>query len=222
MKGPRANGRAIGARGKSVLGMATRPPATRPLSPRQKAKRLARRLKAGVNSTILKKRTHRAKLAQTAQSHWKTEGDPGRLSYLGSVRTALVSEGFRPTRFQWRHKGQAFGLVKDHGDHHQVHVRVYENGIIDAEWELHRRYLSHAISPRPSAHKEIQRIFTKHGVPIRFVNEQYLPQVGAARSRFPENRTKVSHVIGGAVGVFGSVAVLSIARFALRRARLRA
>ena len=192
----------------------------RKLSQREKARRLAKTLKAKVKTQIGTKRAHRARLATDAANHWKSHGEPRRLAYLGAVRSALEAEGFHPTRFQWRHGGQAFGLVRDEGDHHQVHVRVYENGIIDAEWELHRRYLSHAISPRPSAHREIQKIFTKHRVPVAFVNEHYLPQVGAARTKFPASRAKVSHVIGGAVGIFGSVAVLSIARFALKRAKL--
>lgn len=169
---------------------------------------------------IANKRAHRAELTRQAQARWKLEGARARHAYMRRIRSALEREGFRSTRFQWRHKGHAFGLIKDLGDK-QIHVRVYEDGVVDAEIEIHKRYVQHLWSPRPSAHKEVQEIFRRHDIPIQFVNEHYLPQVGAARKRYPRARTKVSHVLAGAAGTMGIVGVYA-ARLVLKRMARRA
>jgi len=163
------------------------------------------------------KRAHRARLAEVALDHWAETGDLERAAYLAKVRSALVAEGFRSTPFQWRHAGHEFGLIKDLHNGRQIHVRVYDNGIIDAEYEVHKRFVQHLYSPRPSAHRAVQRIFTKHGIPTHLVNEHYVPKVGAARQAYPRRRTKVSHV----AGVLGGVVAVSVARFVLRRWRGR-
>lgn len=164
---------------------------------------------------VAAKRSHRADLTRQAQARWKLEGARARNAYLRRIRSALEREGFRSTPFQWRHKGHAFGLIKDLGDK-QIHVRVYEDGVVDAEVEIHKRYVQHLWSPRPSAHKEVQKIFRRHGIPVQLVNEQYLPQVGAARTRFPQARTKVSHVLAGAAGTMGVIGIYA-ARLILKR-----
>jgi hypothetical protein len=145
------------------------------------------------------------------------QGHRARHAYLERIRSALEREGFRSTAFQWRHKGHAYGLIKDLGDK-QIHVRVYGDGVVDAEIEIHKRYLEHLWSPRPSAHRQITQIFRKYGIPIHFVNEKYIPQVGAARKKYPQRRTKVSHVIAGAAGGLG-IAGLYAARIILTRMR---
>jgi hypothetical protein len=167
------------------------------------------------------KRAHRARLADIALDHWSEAGDVERAAYLAKVRAALVAEGFRSTPFQWRHRGHAFGLIREHGRDKQIHVRVYDNGVIDAEVEIHKRYVQHIYSPRPSAHRLVQRIFTKHGIPTHLVNEHYVPRVGAHRDTYPKRRTKVSHVVGGAAGFVGGVVAVSVARMVLRRWRGR-
>ena len=168
---------------------------------------------------VEEKRRHRAALSARAVSHWRMHGPRARRAYMERVRTALEMEGFTSTPFQWKHKGHAYGLVKDLGDK-QIHVRVYDDGVIDAEIEIHKRYLEHLWSPRPSAHRQVVRIFQKHGIPIHFVNEKYIPQVGATRSRYPRMRTKVSHLIAGAASTFG-VAGIYVAKLYLDRVRTR-
>lgn len=163
------------------------------------------------------KRAHRARLEEIALDHWTEAGATERAAYLAKVRAVLVAEGFRSTPFQWRHRGHEFGLIKDLHAGRQIHVRVYDNGIIDAEYEVHKRYVQHLYSPRPSAHRAVQRIFTKHLIPTHLVNEHYLPKVGAQRQLYPKRRTKVSHV----AGVVGGVVVVSVARMILRRWRGR-
>lgn len=168
------------------------------------------------------KRAHRERLAEVALDHWSEAGPAQRATYLAKVRSALIAEGFRSTPFQWRHRGHAFGLIKEHGHDKQIHVRVYDNGVIDAEVEIHKRYVQHIYSPRPSAHRYVQRVFSKHGIPTHLVNEHYVPRVGAARQKYPKRRTRVSHVIGGAAGFVGGVVAVSVARMVLRRWRGRA
>jgi hypothetical protein len=161
------------------------------------------------------KRRHRRELSARADKHWGEMGEEERRRYLEIVRHAFEKEGYRSTMFQWRHRGHAYGLIKDLGDK-QIHVRVYDNGIIDAEMEIHKRYLQHLYSPRPSAHKEVVEVLRKHGVLSHLVNEHYLPQVGADRKDFPKRRTKISALLGSAAAVGGMVAV-SVARIALDR-----
>lgn len=176
---------------------------------------------AGPEARIAAKRAHRDRLTEVALDHWNGAGQAQRATYLAKVRAALIAEGFRSTPFQWRHRGHAFGLVKEYGPDKQIHVRVYDNGVIDAEVEIHRRYVQHLYSPRPSAHRLIQKIFAKHGIPTHLVNEHYLPRAGAQRRIYPKGRTKVSHVVGGAAGFVGSVVAVSMARLVLRRWRGR-
>lgn len=166
------------------------------------------------------KRDHRRRLSARAAQHWQRTGDDERRGYLDRVRRALEAEGFRSTPLQWKHRGHAFGLVKDRGDR-QIHVRVYEDGVIDAELEIHRRFLEHLLSPRPSAHRLVRGLLAKHGIPTHLLNERYIPRLAAARRRYPKTRTPVRRVLGGAAGLVGGVVALSVARFYLDRLRKR-
>lgn len=165
---------------------------------------------------IVRKRAHREVLNDVAVDHWAGAGRLERAAYLARVRAALLAEGFRSTPFQWRHRGHAFGLVKPFGHDRQIHVRVYDDGIVDSEVEIHKRYVQHIYSPRPSAHRHVQRIFAKHGIPAHLVNEHYLPRVGADRIAYPKRRVKVAHA---AAAVVGGLAAVGLVRFALRRLR---
>ncbi len=165
---------------------------------------------------VAERREYRAKLSKKAGGRWEKEGHEARIAYMEAVREALEAEGYQSTPFQWRHKGHAYGLIKDLGEK-QIHVRVYEDGVIDAEIEVHKRYLQHIWSPRPSAHEEVHRILEKHGIATELVNEQYLPQVGPLRDRFPDRLVKVSHVAGSAAAVVGGLVVASLARLYLKK-----
>lgn len=179
-------------------------------------KRRAKAARADPERWVEERRRHRARLSQRGSGRWDEEGEQARLAYLEAVRAALEAEGYRSTPFQWKHKGHAYGLIKDLGEK-QVHVRVYEDGVVDAEIEVHKRYLQHIWSPRPSAHEEVQRILEKHGIETELVNEQYLPQVGPLRERFPDRLVKVSHVAGSAAAVVGGLVVASLARMYLKK-----
>lgn len=189
-------------------------PKARSPAGRTKTQRAQPTARETVKSRIAAQRAERQRLERLAARKWRQLGHAKRHAYLEKVRRALQAEGFRPTPFQWRHKGHAFGLVKDLRDK-QVHVRVYENGIIDAEVEVNKRFVEHLFSPRPSAHRELRNLLRKHGIAVDLVNEHYLPKVGAARRRYPLTRTKVTHVLG----VAAAAVAVSVARLMLRRAR---
>lgn len=165
---------------------------------------------------VAKRREHRARLSEKGGERWREQGEEARVAYLEAVREALEAEGYTSTPFQWKHAGHSFGLIKDLGEK-QIHVRVYEDGVIDAEIEVHKRYLQHIWSPRPSAHDEVRRILEKHGIETELVNEQYLPHVGPLRERFPDRLVKVSHVAGSAAAVVGGLVVASLARMYLKK-----
>lgn len=189
------------------------------MNPKRRANGAARERKATAlrraREWVRTERAAREELAEAARRKWRALGHRKRHAYLEHVREALEAEGFRSTRFQWRHRGHAYGLVKDLGDK-QVHVRVYEDGVIDAEVEIHKRFLEHLVSPRPSAHRTVGRLLAKHGISTDLVNEHYLPQLGPMRRKYPGTRTKVSHALG-VVGVAATVAIFSVARMMLKR-----
>jgi hypothetical protein len=162
------------------------------------------------------RRAHRRKLSKGAEDHWEEKGQEAKARYLQAVRAALEAEGFRTTMMQWRHKGHAYGLIKDLGKM-QIHVRVYDDGVIDAEVEVHKRYIQHLWSPRPSAHEEVQAILERHGISTHLVNEQYLPQVGPLRDRFPDRLWKVAHVAGTTAVVAGGLVAASLARLIVKK-----
>lgn len=184
--------------------------------PKRKPPKARRTLRNLAKAGLRVKRAHRARLSQEALRKWIRVGHPEKHAYLLRVRKALEAEGFRHTPFQWRHKGHAFGLVRDLGDK-QIHVRVYEDGVVDAELEIHKRFVEHLLSPRPSAHDEVRRILRKHGIGTELVNEHYLPRVGALRKKYPATRTKVSHALGSLAGIAAGVVAVSVARLVLKR-----
>lgn len=141
------------------------------------------------------------------------DGDEATRQFLRQAYDALVAEGFKGTPFQYRKKGQAFGVVKDHGHELQLHVRAFTNGVIESEVELSNRYLEHLVSPRRSSHAEIKAIFEKHGVPTQTINEDFRTRTGAERMRMPTTRTKTSDLIKAGLGVAGAVGAVAVARF---------
>jgi hypothetical protein len=138
--------------------------------------------------------------------------------FLERARQALVEEGFRSTPMQYRKKDQVFGLVKDHGDRLQIHVRAFRNGVLESEVELSNRYIEHLWSPRRSAHNEIARILEKHGLDTRTVNTEFRTRTGADRDKLPRIVTPTRQLVKGAVGVAGAVGAVAFARYLQRMA----
>lgn len=137
--------------------------------------------------------------------------------FLEQARDALLAEGFWSTPMQYRKKGQVFGVVKDHGHDLQLHVRAFENGVIESEVELSNRYIQHLWSPRRSAHAEITTIFEKHGVMTDTINTEFRTRTGADREEMPRFFTKTTDVVKAGLGVAGAVGAVAIARYIQRR-----
>jgi hypothetical protein len=79
------------------------------------------------------------------------------------VRRALEAEGFKWELWQKPERGQEFGMIRREGDM-QLHVRYYEDDVVKAERELANDYVEHLLSPRVSAHDEVEQILVKHGL----------------------------------------------------------
>lgn len=137
-------------------------------------------------------------------------------AFLAKAKEALLAEGFYETPFQYRKKGQVFGVVKDHGHDLQLHVRAFDTGVIESEVELSNRYVEHLVSPRRSAHAEIKAIFEKHGLETETINEEFQTRTGAFRERMPRTRTKTSDLVKAGLGMAGAIGAVAVARFVQR------
>lgn len=127
------------------------------------------------------------------------------------VREALREEGFDWTIWQKPQSGVLFGMVREEDDL-QTHVRYYEDDVIRAEHEICHRYLEHLISPRESAHDEIERILDEHGIDGAEVQEKDFPD--RMKGEMPSTRTPWKPLVAGVgalvVGaVFGGRSLLS-------------
>lgn len=86
---------------------------------------------------------------------------------LGAVRQALIEEGFRDTRFQFRRENQAFGLVKRLSFRRQMHVRAFLDGTLKAEEEIWRFLVPFHFLRSPKikvAHQKLKSILEKHSL----------------------------------------------------------
>lgn len=88
-------------------------------------------------------------------------GEIGR--WLEDVKQALLIEGYKPTVLQIVKPGQVFGFVKDVGDAWQYHVRGFEDGHLESEFEISRYFLEHPDTSRPAT-DELRKILDKHGI----------------------------------------------------------
>ncbi len=139
------------------------------------------------------------------------------VSFLERARKALLAEGFVMTPMQYRKKGQMFGLVKEHGHNLQLHVRAFQNGVIESEVELSRHFVQHLWSPRRSAHTEIEQIFAKHGVETDTINTEFKTRTGSELDRLPKMLLRTSDLVKGAMGFASAVGAVAIARYVQSR-----
>ena len=94
--------------------------------------------------------------------------------WLECVKQALLTEGFKDTLFQMVKPGQVFGLVKDVGDAWQYHVRGFENGHLESEFEIRRHFLEHPGTSRPAT-EELCRILDQHNIPYNWEGQLTAP-----------------------------------------------
>ncbi len=62
---------------------------------------------------------------------------------VDNVYRALLSHGFREESLLRVYKGEKYSLVKKLVDPWELHVRIYENGMIESEVEVSRDYVEH-------------------------------------------------------------------------------
>jgi hypothetical protein len=131
------------------------------------------------------------------------------------VREALEAEGFRWEFWQKPESGQVFGMIRREDEHMQLHVRYFEDGTLQAEREIANDYVEHLISPRESAHAEIEAILDKHDIEHEdvTVEEKDFPRrhQGSMPSTRPPWKPLVlgaGIALAGAVARFGSLGPL--------------
>lgn len=113
------------------------------------------------------------------------------------VEAALEAEGFRWEIWQKPEKGMVMGMIRQDDEHMQTHVRLYEGGVVKAERELCHRYIEHLLSPRESAHDEIERLLCeKHGITEVDVLEKEFPD--RMKGNMPRTRTPWKPVVAAA------------------------
>lgn len=139
--------------------------------------------------------------------------------FLARARAALLAEGFKDTPMQYRKKDQVFGLVKDHGDRLQLHVRAFRNGLIESEVELSNRYVEHLWSPRRSAHSEIAQVFEKHGLQTSTINTEFQTRTGSQKQNLPRIVTPTRQLFRGAMGVAGAMGAMAFMRYIQRNTK---
>lgn len=117
------------------------------------------------------------------------------------VREALQEEGFRWELWQKPKRGVRFGLIRRDGEDMQTHVRYYEDDVIRAEREISNDYLEHLISPRESAHEEIERLLAEHGITDVTVSEKNFPK--RMKGPMPTTRTPWKPLVVGLGAIAG-------------------
>lgn len=125
------------------------------------------------------------------------------------VREALHEEGFQWELWQKPKRGVLYGLIRRDGEDMQTHVRYYKDDVIRAEREISNDYLEHLISPRESAHEEIERLLANHGIHEVTVSEKDFPE--RMKGEMPTTRTPWKPLAVG-IGAIAGIA-LSATRF---------
>lgn len=121
------------------------------------------------------------------------------------LKEALAAEGFKWEPWQKPERGMVFGMIRQHEcGEMQTHVRYYKDGVLKAEHEIAHHFLEHLISPRTSAHDEVEAILEKHGIDDVEVLEKQFPD--RMKGDMPASRTPWKPVVmaAGAV-VFGAI-----------------
>lgn len=121
------------------------------------------------------------------------------------VKEALSEAGFKWEPWQKPERGMVFGMIRQHEcGEMQTHVRYYKDGTVKAEHEIAHHFLEHLISPRTSAHDEVEAILETHGIDDVDVLEKDFPD--RMKGEMPSSRTpwKPVAMAAGAV-LFGAI-----------------
>jgi hypothetical protein len=85
------------------------------------------------------------------------------INWLGAVEDALRLEGFGIGPQLWKPE-QRSGWIKSIDGGYQLHVRLFNNGIIQPEYEIHWQYIEHP-NTSWSTIDAIGSILINHGIP---------------------------------------------------------
>ena len=103
---------------------------------------------------------------------------------LPQVEEMLRLEGFSAGPQMWK-PGQRSGWIKDLQGGYQLHVRLFNNGIIQAEHEVHWWYLEHP-DTSSLAIRPMMEILDRHGIPYSVTyTEPYTANGHVPASRTP-------------------------------------
>ncbi len=94
--------------------------------------------------------------------------------WLEGVKQALLDAGYKDTLLQIRKLGQVFGLVRDVSKCWQYHVRGFEDGHLESEFEISRHYLEHPDTSRPAT-AELRKILDERGIPYSWEGQLEAP-----------------------------------------------
>lgn len=102
---------------------------------------------------------------------------------LPQVEEALLLEGFGTGPQAWK-PGQQSGWIKDLEGGYQLHIRLFSNGIIQPEHEVHWQFVEHP-GTSWSAIEPMKAILDEHGIPYETIyTEPY-----TANGYLPVNHT---------------------------------
>jgi hypothetical protein len=105
---------------------------------------------------------------------------------LPEVEEVLKNEGFGSGPQLWK-AGQRSGWIKAIDEGYQLHVRLFNNGIIQPEYEIHWKYIEHP-NTSWSAIDSMKSILLSYNIPFSTV---YTEPYTATRENgmIPESRT---------------------------------
>jgi hypothetical protein len=87
--------------------------------------------------------------------------------WLPQVEQALRLEGFTAGPQIWK-SGQRSGWIMGLEGGYQLHVRLFSNGIIQPEYEVHWQFVEHPGTSR-SAIEPVKTILDKYGIPYSVI-----------------------------------------------------
>jgi len=94
--------------------------------------------------------------------------------WLERVKQTLMNEGFSDTLLQIVKPNQVFGLVMEIDDIWQMHVRGFEDGHLEPEIEVSKKYLEH-LDPKfrhtKPAIDVLTKILNRYSIPYEITGE---------------------------------------------------
>ena len=124
--------------------------------------------------------------------------------WLPKVEEALRRNGFTPGPQIWK-SSQRSGWIRSVEGGYQLHVRLFDNGLIQPELEVHWQFVEHPDTSWPAI-GPVKKILTHYGIPYYVIyTEPY-----TANGHIPSSRTPWLGVL--VLVVLGVLAIGALAR----------